>query len=90
MLQPAKPCKTIHGSIAVDSDIVFAQDAQGFLYAIDTETGKLCWEKQLPVNGLPALLTDWWPVDVYKRQMKTVAGRIGGFAAIRKPAVRVN
>lgn len=26
------------------------------LYAIDTETGKLCWEKQLPVNGLPALI----------------------------------
>ena len=23
---------------------------------IDTETGKLCWEKQLPVNGLPALI----------------------------------
>ena len=35
---------------------MFAQDAQGFLYAIDTETGKLCWEKQLPVNGLPALI----------------------------------
>ena len=48
---------SIKNSIAVDSDIVFAQDAQGFLYAIDTETGKLCWEKQLPVNGLPALLT---------------------------------
>lgn len=26
------------------------------MYAIDTETGKLCWEKQLPVNGLPALI----------------------------------
>lgn len=47
---------SIKNSIAVDSDIVFAQDAQGFLYAIDTETGKLCWEKQLPVNGLPALI----------------------------------
>ena len=47
---------SIKNSIAIDGDIVFAQDAQGFLYAIDTETGKLCWEKQLPVNGLPALI----------------------------------
>ena len=46
----------LKNSIAIDGDIVFAQDAQGFLYAIDTETGKLCWEKQLPVNGLPALI----------------------------------
>lgn len=47
---------SIKNTIAIDSDIVFAQDAQGYLYAIDTETGKLRWEKQLPVNGLPALI----------------------------------
>lgn len=47
---------SIKNTIAIDSNLVFAQDAQGCLYAIDTETGKLCWEKQLPVNDLPALI----------------------------------
>lgn len=47
---------SIKNTIAIDGGIVFAQDAQGYLYAIDTETGKLCWEKQLPVNGLPAIV----------------------------------
>lgn len=47
---------SIKNTIAIDSNLVFAQDAQGYLYAIDTETGKLCWEKQLPVNDLPALI----------------------------------
>ena len=58
----------LKNSIAIDGDIVFAQDAQGFLYAIDTETGKLCWEKQLPVNGLPASSTDWWPMKEWFMQ----------------------
>lgn len=47
---------SIKNTIAIDGNLVFAQDAQGCLYAIDTETGKLSWEKQLPVNGLPALI----------------------------------
>ena len=47
---------SIKNTIAIDKGVVFAQDAQGWLYAIDAETGKLCWEKQLPVNGLPALI----------------------------------
>ncbi len=47
---------SIKNTIAIDSNLVFAQDAQGYLYAINTETGKLAWEKQLPVNGLPALI----------------------------------
>lgn len=47
---------SIKNTIAIDSGLVFAQDAQGYLYAIDAETGTLAWEKQLPVNGLPALI----------------------------------
>ena len=47
---------SIKNTIAIDSNIVFAQDAQGYLYALDAETGKLCWEKQLPLRGLPALI----------------------------------
>lgn len=47
---------SIKNTIAIDHGRVFAQDAQGYLYAVDAETGKLRWEKQLPVNGLPALI----------------------------------
>lgn len=47
---------SIKNTIAIGHDIVFAQDAEGYLYAVDAETGKLRWEKQLPVNGLPALI----------------------------------
>ena len=42
--------------IAIDGDIVFAQDAQGFCMPLIPKPAKLCWEKQLPVNGLPALI----------------------------------
>lgn len=47
---------SVKNTIAIDNDIVFAQDAQGYLYAIDAETGRLRWEKHMPVNGLPALI----------------------------------
>lgn len=47
---------SIKNTIAIDGGIVYAQDAQGFLYAVDAATGKLVWEKQLGVNGLPALI----------------------------------
>lgn len=47
---------SVKNTIAIDSDLVFAQDAQGMLYAIDAASGKLSWEKQLPVNGLPAII----------------------------------
>lgn len=47
---------SIKNTIVIDNGLVLAQDAQGYLYAIDTESGKLSWEKQLPVNGLPALI----------------------------------
>lgn len=47
---------SIKGSIAIDHGCVLAQDAQGYLYAVDAESSQLNWEKQLPVNGLPALI----------------------------------
>lgn len=47
---------SIKNTIAIESGIVFAQDVQGNLYAVDAETGKLRWESQLPVNGLPNLI----------------------------------
>ncbi len=47
---------SIKNSIAIDHGIVFAQDAEGYLYAVDAVTGKLKWEKKLSVNGLPALV----------------------------------
>lgn len=51
------PVKTsIKNTIAIEGGIVFAQDVEGNLYAVDAETGKLRWENQLPVNGLPNLI----------------------------------
>lgn len=47
---------SIKNTIVIDNGCVLAQDVQGYLYAIDVENGKLSWEKQLPVNGLPALI----------------------------------
>lgn len=47
---------SIKNSMAVDGGKVFAQDAEGYVYALDAVTGKLCWEKKLDVNGLPALI----------------------------------
>lgn len=47
---------SIKNSIAVDGGKVFAQDAEGYVYALDGAGGTLCWEKKLEVNGLPALI----------------------------------
>ena len=47
---------SVKNTIVIDNGQVLAQDAQGYLYAIDTESGRLSWEKQLPINGLPALI----------------------------------
>lgn len=46
---------SVKGSIAVARGLVFAQDAAGWLYAIDTADGSLAWEKKLRVTLLPAL-----------------------------------
>lgn len=47
---------SVKNTIAIDHGLVFAQDVLGNLYAVDCESGKLCWESKLPVNGLPALI----------------------------------
>ncbi len=47
---------SIKNTIALESGCVLAQDAQGYLYAVNAENGKLCWEKQLPIAGLPSLI----------------------------------
>lgn len=55
MLWSYRVRNSIKNTIAITDGTVFAQDAEGYLYAIDAETGKLRWEKHMPVNGLPAL-----------------------------------
>lgn len=47
---------SIKNTIAIGNGQVLAQDAQGYLYAIDAESGKLSWEKKLPVNVLSSLI----------------------------------
>ncbi len=47
---------SIKNTIVVENDLVFAQTAQGTLYAIKTDDGSLKWGKQLHVNPLPALV----------------------------------
>ncbi len=40
-------CNSIKNSIAYDSGLVFAQDSEGHLYAIDVNSGKLRWKKNV-------------------------------------------
>lgn len=47
---------SIKNSIAIADGLVFAQDVEGNLYAVDCENGTLRWQEALPVNGLPALI----------------------------------
>ncbi len=47
---------SIKNNMAIHADTLFAQDAEGWLYAFDTATGALRWERKLPVAGLPALV----------------------------------
>ena len=46
---------SVKNSIAFENNIVFAQDAGGYLYAIDASTGKLNWEKCIETSNLPYL-----------------------------------
>ena len=41
---------SVINTIAHESGITFAQDAEGWLYAVDAITGKLRWEKKLDIN----------------------------------------
>lgn len=46
---------SIKNTIAYQSGIILAQDAESFLYAIDASTGKLRWEKKLDTGSYPYL-----------------------------------
>ena len=41
---------SVRSSIAAEDGCIFAQDINGWLYAIDAVTGKLAWEKDLKMN----------------------------------------
>ena len=62
----------IKNTIAVDEGTVFAQDAEGYLYAIDSQTGKLKWDKKMDVAGLPVLVDGLTAANgiVYARKWK--------------------
>jgi len=58
------PCRnSVKNTIAYEDNLVFAQDTEGYLYAIDTHTGKLKWEKKLNQNGLPGLVDGLTTLD---------------------------
>lgn len=46
---------SIRSSIAITSDLVFAQDVHGILYAIHAENGNLAWKKDLGISMIPPL-----------------------------------
>ncbi len=46
---------SVKNSIAYDNETVFAQDAEGYLYAIDASNGKLRWEKKIDMSDVPYL-----------------------------------
>ncbi|MBO4943790.1 MAG: PQQ-binding-like beta-propeller repeat protein [Muribaculaceae bacterium] len=47
---------SIKNTIAVEGNTLMAQDTEGNLMAIDTESGKLRWSKKLDVKVLPAII----------------------------------
>ena len=47
---------SIKNSIAITGSNLFAQDVEGNLYAIDFNSGKLQWQKKLPINVIPGLI----------------------------------
>lgn len=47
---------SIKNTIAHDGNTVLAQDADGWLYAVDGETGRLRWERKLPVRETSGLV----------------------------------
>jgi len=46
---------SIKNTIAATSGLIFAQDVEGKLYALDSETGNLSWQYKLKLALLPAL-----------------------------------
>ena len=47
---------SVKNTIVAAGGVVLAQDVEGWLYAIDAQSGTLAWEKKLPTPGLPALI----------------------------------
>lgn len=47
---------SVKNTIAINNGQVLAQDAQGYLYAINAENGKLNWEKQLVIKNPTSLI----------------------------------
>ena len=47
---------SIKNNIAYAEGTVLAQDAEGYLYALDAGTGAVKWEKKLALDGLPLVL----------------------------------
>lgn len=47
----------IKNQMVISEGIIIATDVQGFVYALDIETGKIVWEKDLNYNRLPALIS---------------------------------
>lgn len=46
---------SVRNSIAADGGMVFAQDVQGIVYAVEEATGKIAWQKDLKIGVTPAL-----------------------------------
>lgn len=46
---------SIKNTIATDGEYIFAQDAEGYLYAVNANSGLPEWEKKMGVAGLPVL-----------------------------------
>lgn len=51
-----KTRNSVKNTIAADDRHVYAQDVDGWLYAINKKTGKLAWEKELHKPQLPGLV----------------------------------
>ena len=51
-----KTRNSIKNTIAIEKNNVFAQDAEGYLYAVNAETGKKAWEKKMNVAALPSVI----------------------------------
>lgn len=47
---------SVKNTIVAGDGKIFAQDAEGYLYAIDANNGDLVWEYKLNVNPIPAII----------------------------------
>ncbi|MFV0272171.1 MAG: PQQ-binding-like beta-propeller repeat protein [Macellibacteroides fermentans] len=68
---------SIKNTIVADKGLVFAQDTEGFLYALDANSGDLVWKKKLQVSPLPLI------EGLVTKDGIVFAGTGKGFCAIR-------